>query len=194
MRKIIPIIIFLFIYLPNKSIADDINDYQLEGISIGDSLLKYFSKSYIEKKKLDLKFGKKKYKDFQKIYKKKNNNNYDNVVLYFKSKDNKYEIKRISARKYYKNKIEACYKTQNIIATGIEKQLQNSEKIETGIQKIKSYPNSQSYAKHIYFYLKNYSMIIISCYDYSKKDTRSKDRLSVIFDTREYSDWKKSIQ
>ena len=193
MRKIIAIIIFLFIYLPNKSIADDINDYQLEGISIGDSLLKYFSKNYIEKKKSDLKFGKKKIKEYQKIYKKKNNDQYDVLIIYFKSNDSDYIIKQIKARKYFKNKIEECYRQQEIIVGALEKILLSSEKFETGMVKNNSYPNGESYLKDITFYTSKNSKMHITCYDFSKKDTRSKDRLDVVFKSGEYSNWYRYI-
>ena len=89
--------------------ADDINDFEVEGLSIGDSLLKIYSQKYIEKKKSDLKFGKKKINEYQKIYKKKNNDTYDVVILYFKSKDSSYSIKQIKARKFFKNKIDECF-------------------------------------------------------------------------------------
>ena len=41
------IILVLIFNLPNLSIADDISDFQIEGMSIGDSLLDYFSKEEI---------------------------------------------------------------------------------------------------------------------------------------------------
>jgi len=43
------IIIVLIFNLPNSSIADDIQDFQIEGISIGDSALDYFSEKDIKK-------------------------------------------------------------------------------------------------------------------------------------------------
>ena len=38
----------LFLIIPSK--ADDIQDFQIEGISVGDSLLDYFSEEEINKK------------------------------------------------------------------------------------------------------------------------------------------------
>ena len=48
MKKII-IIVILSLYFTTQSKADDIRDFAIEGISIGDSLLNYFSKKNIEK-------------------------------------------------------------------------------------------------------------------------------------------------
>ena len=174
--------------------ADNIENFQIEKISIGDSLLDHFSIKFINKNKKPVKVGKKKFKEYNVVYKKKDNQVYDLVRLVFRTDNTKYIISEIIGRKYYKNNINQCYKTQNIISNNIEKALQNSEKIETGIIKNKSYPNGDSYIKDMFFYLNNKDIISIKCYDYSKKDTRNKDRLNVKFFTREYLDWNLSKQ
>ncbi len=48
MKKILGILILALFTLPTPSQADDIRDFQIEGMSIGDSLLDYFSKNEIE--------------------------------------------------------------------------------------------------------------------------------------------------
>ena len=49
MKKFLGILVLgLFLITPSQ--ADDIKDYQIEGMSIGDSLLDYYSKDEIEKK------------------------------------------------------------------------------------------------------------------------------------------------
>ena len=50
MKKIL-IIIILSLYFSTQSIADNIKDFQIEGISIGDSLLDYFAEDKILKSK-----------------------------------------------------------------------------------------------------------------------------------------------
>jgi len=188
------LLIFFGLNLAFNVNADDIENFQIEKISIGDSLLDHFSIKFINKNKKPVKVGKKKFKEYNVVYKKKDNQVYDLVRLVFRTDNTKYIISEIVGRKYYKNNINQCYKTQNIISNNIEKALQNSEKIETGIIKNKSYPNGDSYIKDMFFYLNNKDIISINCYDYSKKDTRSKDRLNVKFFTREYLDWNLSKQ
>ena len=46
------IILVLIFNLPNLSIADDIRDFQIEGMSLGDSLLDYFSEEEIKIEKV----------------------------------------------------------------------------------------------------------------------------------------------
>ena len=190
MKTLFVWIFLIYISFVNVSLkSDEIENYEIEGISIGDSLLKIYKKNYINKKSSDIKYGKKKFSDYQKIYKDKNNKLYDRIVLYYKHDDINYFIKQISGRKYFKKNIGECYKLQNKISKDLESSLTNSEKIETDIIRNSSYPNGDSYKKEIVFYLQNNSLIRLVCYDYSKKDTRSKDRLSVIFSTAEYNIW-----
>tara|TARA_E500000178_G_scaffold315533_1_gene334551 strand:+ start:284 stop:703 length:420 start_codon:yes stop_codon:yes gene_type:complete len=138
--------------------------------------------------------NKKKIKGHKKIYKDKNNKLYDRVVLFFNPSDPNFTITRIIGRKYFKKNINKCYDLQKTIVNDLEKSLENPDKFESVIQKLSKYPNGESYFKEIYFYLRNNSMIRIICYDYSKKDTLSKDRLSVIITSNEYSKWRKSVK
>ena len=50
MKKILIIFLFLF-NLQSLTKADDISDFEIEGMSIGDSALDYFSKEEINKTK-----------------------------------------------------------------------------------------------------------------------------------------------
>ena len=43
------ILIFLIVFLPSYVFSDDISDYQIEKITVGDSLLDYYSENTIKK-------------------------------------------------------------------------------------------------------------------------------------------------
>ena len=169
--------------------ADDIKDFQIEGMSIGDSLLDYFSEKEIKNKKKLLSIGGKRFNDYNKIYKEQDNKMYDRVVLYFKSNDTKYIIRTISGRNYYTNNINKCYDLQIDISNQIENTLNNTKKDILKKSKNNNFPNGDSYKNEIIFNLKDKSFIRIACYDYSKKDTNSRDRLSVQIATHEYNSW-----
>ncbi len=174
--------------------ADDIRDFEIEGISIGDSLLEHLNKDFIKKKSSYVKINKKKFKEYKKIYKDKDNKLYDRIVLYYKSDDQNYKITRLIGRKYFKKNINDCYNLQNSITNDLEMTLTNPDRFQTGKIKQSKYPNGESYLNEIYFYFKNNALIRIICYDYSKKDTRSKDRLSVILTSGEYISWLRSLK
>jgi len=175
--KIIIIQIILIVSFQSLIKADDIRDFQIEGMSIGDSLLDYFTKEKIKKEKKFYKLGGKLLDGYSKIFKMNNNKVYDNVVLYFESDDRKYIIQGISGRKYYKNNINECYKAQDKIVNEIKLITPNAKIIALKKDKHSRFKNS--YIKKTIFFL-NDADISIFCYDYSKKDTTSMDRLSVI--------------
>ena len=49
--RVFLVVLLLIFTLKSWSKADDIRDFQIEGISIGDSALDYFPKSEIEQRK-----------------------------------------------------------------------------------------------------------------------------------------------
>ena len=85
--------IFIFIFIVQSSIkADDIKDFQIEGISIGDSLLDYMSED-------EIKFNTLKYfPDKRKYYvvaKTDDLETYEQLEIYLKTDDKKYEIRTL---------------------------------------------------------------------------------------------------
>ena len=53
MKKIFIIIIFFSFHFISPSQADDINDFEIEGISLGDSLLDHYKLDIIKKREID---------------------------------------------------------------------------------------------------------------------------------------------
>jgi hypothetical protein len=157
--------------------ADDIRDFRIEGMSIGNSLLDYFTKEEIKKEREFYRLGGKLLNGYSKVFKRNNNELYDNVVFYFESDDTKYIIQGISGRKYYKNNINECYEAQDKIVSEIKLITPNAKIVTSKKRKHSRFKNS--YIKATSFLL-NDSDISVFCYDYSKKDTTSMDRLSVI--------------
>ena len=93
MKKFL-LILILGLFLITPSQADDIRDFQIEGISIGDSALNFFSKSLIEKNSADV-YSDKKFTVVQ------NNKlsffeTYDAVDYHFMTNDPNYIIHNIS--------------------------------------------------------------------------------------------------
>jgi hypothetical protein len=190
MKKLLPILILLFT-LQTPSQADDIRDFQIEGMSIGDSLLDYFSKEEIENKRKFYKLGGKLIKEFSKVYSNKNSKVYDAVVLYFKTDDKKYLITGISARKYYAYNIDECYDMQKSIVDEIDIIMSDAKKYDRKKKKLSYFQYSHSTDTEFMF--KDNSFIAIRCYDYSKKDTDTQDRLTVLAMSGQLNYYLKSI-
>ena len=107
MRVFITVLVLIF-SLQSRTKADDISDFQIEGMSIGDSLLDYFSESEIKSNKQNY-YKSKKFTpvEFNLSY---FNTYKDGLQFHFKTADQKYKIHNISGIIYFKNGIENCYR------------------------------------------------------------------------------------
>ena len=103
------LILILALSFQSWTKADDIRDFQIEGMSIGDSLLDFYSEDNIKN------YLTTNYQDntFSESELDVNSDQYNVVQVRFKTNDNKYIIVSIGGLKWYKDNIDACYKKQN---------------------------------------------------------------------------------
>ena len=99
-------IFLIFLAFQTPSQADDIRDFQIEGMSIGDSLLDYFSESEINNKKT-FSYKSKKYAT---VTFEKDLEIYDEILIDLINNDKKFIINTISGFLNYENKIDECLK------------------------------------------------------------------------------------
>jgi len=92
MKKLLGIVV-LGLLLITPSQADDIRDFQIEGMSIGDSLLDYFSGEEIQKKKIKFTFKNFFTSEFTK--KKDNLKIYDALHIHYKNNDKDFIIQQV---------------------------------------------------------------------------------------------------
>ena len=104
----------LFVLLFSSSLfAEDISDFEIEGMSIGDSALDYFSEKKISS--LPKHFHRKSRKFFYVIIgPEKKFKVYDKVILNFKANDKNYKIYALSGVFDYPNSIKQCYKSMRL--------------------------------------------------------------------------------
>ena len=90
--------------------ASDITDFEIEGISIGDSALNFFKKSEIDKSVDEMpQYPNDEYKiAYIQKSKKYNFENYQGITFYFKKNDKSYTIAGIVASNYYPNDFQNC--------------------------------------------------------------------------------------
>ena len=135
MKKLLTISV-LTLLLITPSQADDIRDFQIEGLSIGDSALDIQTKEVLEaKKKLPTSY----YPNSKKFFTVSfggtafNFKTYEALQLELKSKDNKYIIYSIMGKLYFPNNIKECYKKQNEIAKELSRMFNNVTRNDKGI-------------------------------------------------------------
>ena len=183
MRIFIAVLVLIF-SLQSWTKADDISDFEIEGMSIGDSLLINMSKNEIDSTKIyfeTTKYGIK--KEYSKVYITKDLNQYDYVAIYFKSNDKNYIIQSISGRTEFKDNIEECYELQKAIVNDIRKIAVGAEEW-SDTRKLLGYKGKQLAFNFDY---NNKSAITVSCYDYDEESLI--DRISVFVSSSDYSDF-----
>ena len=183
-------VVLLILSLQSWTKADDISDFQIEGISIGDSLLDYFSEEEIltQKKITGFLYPNKDY------FTARLPNNFGNIYEYFqfqiKDNDPKYIIYSVEGINFF-NDMKTCRKDHKKIYSDI-KDLFPKSKEKTIDEKHSADPTGKSWAYETQLYLKNGGAILISCYDWSDEITANKgmlDNLKVIIDSKEFNEW-----
>ncbi len=164
--KRLPLYLFLILFtLQNPSWADDIRDFQIEGISIGDSLLNYMSEEEIKENVVSVYLDKK----FTISVYKKSTEIYDlGVGITYKSNDKTYKIHGVQGRVNFGNNIEGCYEKQDEIEKEISSMFGKVKKDDWGILKLhlKGKEPDGSTFKGIAFDFNNGDSITITCYYY----------------------------
>ena len=184
--KIFLSILFLIFSLQSWTKADDIRDFEIEGISIGDSALTYFTKEQIKNNSMDF-FKSKRFTPVQ------NDQlsfftTYDAVDFVFRTNDNKYIIHELAGVLYYKNNIKDCYAKLNEIEKEMDKIFPFTKKYPKRTFKHRNDPTQKSLVTDIEYVFDNKDTVQLACYDYSEEHG-SQDHLSVALATKEIWDF-----
>jgi hypothetical protein len=110
-KKVLAIIVLSLCFTTSLH-ADDIRDFQIEGISLGDSSLDHFSEKEIKKFTQKFKYNN---NDFVPVSPKIKPEAFDELQFYYKNNDSKKPIHVISGVINFENNIEACYKKKNLL-------------------------------------------------------------------------------
>ena len=177
MRFFISIIVLIF-SLQSLARANDIRDFQIEGISIGDSLLKYYNldqiNNFIRTNYNNEKFYRLEIVDQSLLNKLKK---YDSLSFHFKKNDNKYIVQNLGGIIFY-NEIGDCLSEKKIITKEISEALNikfNYRKLSATWDKNTKYYQSEGE-------IGEGGVVAITCYDWSKKDEENNgwnDNLSI---------------
>ena len=182
MKKLLAFVV-LSLFLITPSQADDIKDFQIEGMSIGDSLLDYMTLQEITKlKKFDFSG---KYKGI--VIKNDNFNQYDDIQLSYKN-DGKYIIHSLAGRIHFRNKLSECLSLRKKIELDLSKVFINAvvKKYEKAKHQYDKTGKSFTYAT--WYNLKDQSSANIICYDWSKiMQKKISDKLMVTITSGEFN-------
>ena len=115
----------LFILFSSSVIADDIYDFQISGISIGDSLLDHYSRREISN---GLQGGN--YSDdyFTDIGLPTKNQEFDLLSFFYKKNDNKFIIHFMSGDKKFIDDLDSCFAFMDNVESTVDQMLMITEK------------------------------------------------------------------
>ena len=164
--------------------ADDIRDFQIEGMSIGESLLEFHDEEQILKKE-KLFFPKSK-KFYRIAFKANNSESYEAIAFYIKDNDKRYIIYALEGFK--REEYNLCKKKQKKIAKEFREFF--SDYKEDSYEKTHNL-DSDSIVYSFDFDFKDGSTARIICTDWSKKmeDDDYPDNLAVYLFNSEFNKW-----
>ena len=189
MKRLLLILILTFSF-QTLTKADDIRDFEIEGMSIGDSLLKFINEKEILNNKMNYLYKNDKYFSISindSFYLK----TYDFIEIYLKKNDKKYIIYSIDAANFFDDK-KKCLSNMDEIKDDISdlfvsRVRQNKKKIIHP-----SDPSDKSIYYRTSWKIKNRDFIAIECVFWSQ-DFKDKhnfgDHLRISVTKKEIDDW-----
>ena len=145
MKRFLIILILIFT-LQTPSQADDIRDFQIEGVSVGDSLLDYMSKKQILNNIVGIYNSKSKFITVNYAEKK---NTFEHLYVYVKRRDKNYKIHVLRGLNSVGDK-DSCLKTKKEIEIEM-KSLFPKATFQEGSQKHYAYKKSIQYISQFYY-------------------------------------------
>ena len=176
----------------NVGFAEDISELQIEGISIGDSLLDHLSREEII---TEIESNKPSYNyltdEFAEVYLNGNFEIYDLLSFFVKPDDKNYIIYDIRGGIHYDDDIKQCYPKQKEIVKELSLLYKTSRKVE------ETYvfpwdPTGKSSVRNTLLYFDSGDVITVSCAEYEKSikiKNNLVDNLSVSISKKQVIYW-----
>lgn len=188
MKKLSTCLFLIFFSFQTSSLGSDISEVEIEGISIGDSLLYYYSEKEIKDNVFkNTNEREKKYTTTEFFYNTNTSKIYDGFYFYYKTDDKNYIIHSIGGFIAYDTNIYDCYKTLNEFDKELSAIL-NDAKRRRDTSKHPADKSGKSTIKRISYDLKSGGAASISCTNWSSKMDYP-DGLFVILDSKEFRQW-----
>ena len=187
MRVFITVLVLIF-SLQSWTKAEDISDFEIEGMSIGDSLLDHYSEEEI-KNAIEIYNYPAGDEFIYYFLEKKNYDMYGYVQVHVDPLDKNFIVESIEGHISYKKNISECYDQMKIVKKDLESELNIKGKKNEGKHPVDV--SGKSTFKRIMFYLSNGYFVEVVCYDMSKKfeENGTNDRFIVALNTKELLDF-----
>ena len=170
MKKILTILILIFT-LQTPSQADDIRDFEIDGMSIGDSLLKFYSQEVITNAEKVIYPGSKKFYGIG--FNTSNSDLYEAYTFGLKNNDDKFIIYDLGGVKDFHNDLNNCKKQKKKI-TDEFKGFIDSSNIDEYVYRYKEIEDGKSVAFITAFNASD-GAVRVYCTNWSENTSQSRD-------------------
>ncbi len=193
MKLFISVLVLIF-SLQSWTKAEDISDFEIEGMSIGDSVLDYYTINKIKDSR-KYKYKSKKFYSFDiwdnelKLF--------DSIQFHVKKKDKQYKIYGLSgaiifgeAAIYYPNSENECKKQKEIIENDIDDIFSNAQKKTASFVGQKGVDKKA--IRHETYYILDSGEIYLQCVTWGKKAKKKNnvvDNLRLTILNNEFANW-----
>ena len=184
--KVHLIVFILVLSFQSLTKADDIRDFEIEGVSIGESLLDKYNKNVLDNiEKYYYPNSKKIVGLYSEVFN-KNLNNYDAIQFSVTPED--YKIEAIAGMNYeFQNKQEECYRKMEKIFDEILSLFPNSKTTKDKEIPHDADPSGKSVGKVYKINLDN-GAIRVTCTDWAEDISRN-DALKISIHTTKHLNW-----
>ena len=193
MKKFLATLILILMF-QTPSQADDIRDFQIEGMSIGDSALDYFSEEEIKnaknnlyctvtnnKKECDY-FYSATFWDLAKF------DIYDAVRFHAKNGDKKHVIYQLNGQIFFARNFENCIKKIKIILDETSEVIESLKKVYDGTYKHDGDKSGKSTVISVEYDFPNKDYFSVACYNWSDESGHP-ITLHITFTKKEFGHW-----
>ena len=204
MKKLL-ILLFSLFFLSSPSVfAEDISDFEIEGISIGDSLLDYMTEDEILEQIEEFKYEYSHLKEpnkYAEIYLWKDFPIYSGGISFFiknnavnqyiANKIEKYTILSMRGQIYYIEDFDSCIQKRDEIVEVLSRMFPNAEKTENTFEHPAD-PSGNSFLNRIYFSIDSETRVEATCNNWEETyriKNNQNEGLSVAIKPKEIINW-----
>ena len=168
MKKYLVIVALLTLYLQSWTRADDISDFQIEGVGIGESLLDHLTLNKIKsEEEVGTKIG-----DYVMVYIYYDQNGsklYDQVQVAYKLNDKKYIIHQVAGFLNFNNNISGCLNKKKEIEKELNEIFSNTKPISNNNFTHPYDKSGKTKAWNTNYTFDSGGVVTVGCMDWSKK-------------------------
>lgn len=182
--------IFILLITISHSISENIKEFEINGMSIGDNALNFFSKNELENGTFMYES-----KKFTSVSKFLNSGPYEGISIEFETSDKNYTIQAMNGKILYDNKnFEECYKIEKEIVDELKEIFKNNAKYNYwGKNPHPADKSGKSIGTHHQFDMNDRSgFIMVECMNWSKESGYT-DNLKVSIITDEFNSFLESV-